>query len=34
MDTINRQSKLPLYQQLYDVLRGNIYRAGSGSRAT
>ena len=26
MDTINRQSKLPLYQQLYDVLRGNITR--------
>ena len=26
MDSINRQSKLPLYQQLYDVLRGNITR--------
>ena len=26
MDPINRQSKLPLYQQLYDVLRGNITR--------
>lgn len=26
MDAINRQSKLPLYQQLYDVLRGNITR--------
>ena len=26
MDAINRQSKLPLYQQLYEVLRGNITR--------
>jgi len=26
VDTINRQSKLPLYQQLYDVLRGHIMR--------
>ena len=26
MDAINRQSKLPLYQQLYEVLRGNIMR--------
>ena len=26
MDAINRQSKLPLYQQLYDMLRGNITR--------
>ena len=26
MDTINRQSKLPLYQQLYEMLRGNITR--------
>ena len=26
MDAINRKSKLPLYQQLYDVLRGNITR--------
>ena len=26
MDAINRQSKLPLYQQLYEMLRGNITR--------
>jgi GntR family transcriptional regulator len=26
VDAINRQSKLPLYQQLYEVLRGNITR--------
>lgn len=26
MDAINRQSKLPLYQQLYEVLRGSITR--------
>ena len=26
MDAINRQSKLPLYQQLYEMLRGNIMR--------
>ena len=26
MDAINRQSRLPLYQQLHEVLRGNIMR--------
>jgi len=26
VDAINRQSKLPLYQQLYEMLRGNITR--------
>jgi GntR family transcriptional regulator len=28
MDQINRHSKLPLYHQLYEILRGNIARGG------